>query len=488
MPEIRIIDTTLRDAHQCLWATRMTTAMMLPVAEQMDRAGFETIDLMSAIQFDVCVRYLKEDPWERLRLMRRKVTRTRMQSAMRSRSLLSFDVQPDDVNLLWLECLAKNGIRRVRAIDALCDWDNVVFILRKVKELGMESVGSIVFSESPVHSDQLYARKTRELIDRAGIDVMMIKDPGGLLTPDRIRTLVPALLAETGSVPLEVHSHCMTGLAPLVYLEAVKLGVRQIQTSIAPLANGPAQPATQTIARNLRSMGYTVNIDDRIVNEVGDHFRRVAENEGLPLGVPMEYDQFHYAHQIPGGMLTNMKFQLQQAGLMHKFEAVLEETARVFRELGWPAMVTPFSQLVGTQAVLNVIQGERYRTVPDEVKKYALGYYGTPLAPVEPDVLDRIVANGSARIALTPPPQAPAVPALRKKYPNASDEERLLRCLYAGSQVDDMLAGGPMRIDYYFDKPVVRLLRELAKRRTSGRVFISKGATRLELGPAGREA
>ncbi len=485
MPEIKIIDTTLRDAHQCLWATRMTTAMMLPVAESMDRIGFETIDLMSAIQFDVCVRYLKEDPWQRLRLMREKVTRTRLQSAMRSKSLLSFDVQPDDVNFLWLECLARNGIRRVRAIDALSDLDNVVDILLKVKELGMESVGSVVFCESPVHTDAFYAEKTRELIRRAAIDVMMIKDPGGLLTPDRIRTLVPALLAVTGNLPLELHSHCMTGLAPLVYLEAVKLGVTQIQTSIAPLANGPAQPATQTIARNLRSMGYTVAIDDRLVGEVGEHFRRVAGNEGLPLGVPMEYDQFHYEHQIPGGMLTNMKFQLEQAGLMHKFDEVLAETARVFRELGWPAMVTPFSQLVGTQAILNVVQGERYRTVPDEIKKYALGYYGRPLAPVEPQILDRIVANGSPRIALKPRPLEPAVPALRRKYPALSDEERLLRHLYAGSQVDDMLAAGPMRTEYHFDKPVVRLLRELAKRRSPARIFISKGDFRLELGPSG---
>ena len=178
----------------------------------------------------------------------------------------------------------------------------------------------------------------------------------------------------------------------------------------------------------------------------------------------MEYDQFHYEHQLPGGMLTNMKFQLQQAGLLHKFDAVLAETARVFTELGWPAMVTPFSQLVGTQAVLNVMQGERYKTVPDEVKKYALGYYGKPLAPVEPNVLDRIIANGSPRIALTPQPLAPAVPAMRRKYPGISDEERLLRHLYAGSQVDDMRAAGPMQTEYYFDKPLVRLLKELAKR------------------------
>jgi oxaloacetate decarboxylase alpha subunit len=481
MQEIKIIDTTLRDAHQCLWATRMTTAMMLPVADAMDRSGFEAIDLMSAIQFDVCVRYLKEDPWQRLRLMRERVTRTKMQSAMRSKSLLSFDVQPDDVNYLWLECLAKNGIRRVRAIDALSDLDNIVGILRKVKELGMESVGSVVFCQSPVHTDEFFARKTAELIARADIDVMMIKDPGGLLTPDRIRTLVPAMLKVTGKVALELHSHCMTGLAPLVYLEGVKLGVTQIQTSIAPLANGPAQPATQTVARNLRSMGYTINIDDALVAQVGAHFRAVAEQDHLPLGVPMEYDQFHYEHQLPGGMLTNMKFQLAQAGLTHKFGAVLEETARVFTDLGWPAMVTPFSQLVGTQAVLNVMQNDRYRTVPDEVKKYALGYYGKPLAPVAPDVLDRIVTNGSPKIALTPQPLAPAVPAMRKKYPGIRDEERLLRHLYAGSQVDDMLAAGPLRTAYYFDKPLVRLLKELAKRPRAGRVYVEKGDLRLEL-------
>ena len=485
MSEIKVIDTTLRDAHQCLWATRMTTAMMLPVAERMDRIGFESIDLVGGPQFDVCVRYLKENPWERIRLMRQKITRTRMQWAMRGKSLLSFDIQPDDVNYLWLECMARNGIRRVRINDPLNNFDNLIDLLRKVKELGMELVGAIVYCQSPAHTDEFYAQKTREFVEQGNVDVMQIKDAGGLLTPDRIRTLVPTMLNVIGKkVPLELHSHCITGLAPLVYLEGVKLGVTQIQTSIAPLANGQAQPATQTMVRNLRAAGYTINIDDALVDEVGDHFRRVAESEGLPLGVPAEYDQFHYEHQIPGGMLANMKFQLQQAGLMHKYQEVLEETARVFKELGWPVMVTPFSQLVGIQAVLNVVQGERYKTIPDEVKKYALGYYGRVVAPIEPDILDRIVANGSPRIPLTPQPLEPAVPALRKKYPNMSDEERLLRYLYAGSQVDDMLAGGPMKIEYYFDKPLVRLLKDLAKRRSAARIYIEKGSARLELAPA----
>ena len=190
--------------------------------------------------------------------------------------------------------------------------------------------------------------------------------------------------------------------------------------------------------RNLRGMGYTVNVDDALIDEVGEHFRRVAEQEGKPLGVPMEYDAFHFEHQLPGGMTTNFNVQLAQAGLSDKLNDVLHECAQIRRELGWPIMVTPFAQLVGTQAVLNVVHGERYRIVPDEVKKYALGYYGKLLAPVEPDVLDRIVEYGSKRIALKPQPVPPVVPELRKKYPNMSDEERLLRYSFAGAQVDGM--------------------------------------------------
>ncbi len=341
-----------------------------------------------------------------------------------------------------------------------------------------------MYSVSPVHTDTMYVAKTSELIARAGVDAIMLKDPSGLLTLDRVRTLVPALKRVCGNIPLEFHSHALTGLAPLLYLEAARLGADQLHTCIAPLANGAAQPAVQTIARNLRSQGYAVGLDDALINEVSTHFRRVAEQEGKPLGTVAEYDAFHYQHQIPGGMLSNMRAQLEQAGLAHKFGDVLAECARVRTELGWPVMVTPFSQLVGTQAVLNVMQGERYRTIPDEVKKYALGYYGKLLAPIEPDVLDRIIANGSSAIALEPQPLAPAVPSLRKKYPHLSDEERLLRHLYAGSQVDDMRAAGPLQTEYYFDQPIVRLLKELAKRRNPGRIAVSKGRTRLELGAA----
>jgi oxaloacetate decarboxylase alpha subunit len=254
-----------------------------------------------------------------------------------------------------------------------------------------------------------------------------------------------------------------------------------VHTSIAPLANGPAQPATQTIARNLRQMGYTVELDDRLIDEISEHFRAVAEQEGKPLGVPMEYDAFHFEHQVPGGMLTNFKFQLAQAGISHRFQDTLLECARIRQELGWPIMVTPFAQLVGTQAVLNVVCGERYRVVPDEVKKYVLGYYGKLLAPIEPNAFDRIVENGSSQIPLKPRPLEPGVPELRRKYPHMSDDERLLRCSFAGSQVDEMQAAGPMQTEYDFNRPLLHLLSELAKRRRYKHVYVEKGPVRLEL-------
>ena len=481
MKEIGIIDTTLRDAHQCLWATRMTTAHMLPVLERMGRTGFTSIDLMGAIQFDVCVRYLKENPWDRVRLAHRTAPEAPFRTLIRSKNIISFDVLPDDIVELWVERLHANGFRVIGSFDGLNDVDNIAGGLKLAKSLGARTFGILSFCESPVHTDELFVRTAKTLITQCKVDSIMLKDAGGLLTVDRIRTLVPALKKAIGKTPLELHSHCLTGLAPLVYLEAVRLGADQLHTSIKPLANGAAQPATQTIARNLRSMGYAVKLDDALIDEVSEHFQGIAQREGKAVGVPMEYDAFHYQHQIPGGMLSNFKSQLAHAGVSHKFDELLHECALVRRELAWPIMITPFAQFVGTQAVLNVMHGERYRVVPNEVKKYALGYYGKLLGPVDPEVLDRILSNGSKEIAAKPGPLAPAVPALREKYPNASDDERLLRYMFAGNQVDAMLAAGPTQTKYSFDTPLVDLLKALMKTRKAGRIYVSKGALQIEL-------
>lgn len=465
--KISVVDTTLRDAHQCLWATRMTTAHMLPVAEDMDNIGFERVDIAGTIQFDVCVRYLKENPWERIRQMRKRMQRTPMSSFTRSKSIMSFDFVPDDIVELWVERLVANGVREIGTFDGLNDVDNMLVTVRAARKLGVRAIGAISYGLSPVHTDEVYVKTAADLVQRGQVDAIWIKDAGGLLTVDRIRTLVPALKKVVGNVPIELHSHCMTGVAPVVYLEGVLAGADCVHTSIAPLANGNAQPATQSTVKNLRALGFEVDIDDARVDRVSEHFRRVAEQESKPLGVVQEFDAFHYEHQLPGGMLANFRVQLAELGMTDRYQEVLEECARVRKELGYPILITPFAQFVGTQAVLNVIHGERYKVVPNEVKKYALGYYGKLLAPVDPQALDRIVSNGSAAISPNPQPLAPAVEALRKQYPNADDDERLLRFMYAGTQVDDMLAAGPMNLDYHFEAPLTRLVRGLAERKFS---------------------
>ncbi len=437
---VGIIDTTLRDAQQCLWASYMTTEMMLPLAGRMDRAGFEMIDFMAPVQFDACVRYLKEDPFEKARILRREFQETPLRGYTRSKSLVGFNLVADDIVELWVERLFANGFRVVATLDALFDVDNMLISQKKAKELGMTAVGALVFCDSPVHTDEVYASTARALVERGDIDGVMIKDSGSLLTPDRIKTMVPALRAAVGpDRKIELHGHCTTALAPLVYMEAVKLGVDQIHTAIAPLASGPAQPSIQLTAHNLRTIDVETGVDEGLIAEISQSLVELAAREGKPHGQPAEYDAFHYKHQMPGGMTEHWRYQLKQAGLLDRFDEILEEISVVREELAWPIMVTPFSQIVAVQAMLNVIHGERYKVVPDEVKLYALGHFGKLLAPVAPDVLDRIVENGSPSIPLQRHELPPALPALRKKYPNADDDERLLRVMFPGNEVDVML-------------------------------------------------
>ncbi len=438
--------------------------MMLPVAESFDQTGYAQVDLMGMIQFDVCVRYLKEDPWERIRLMRRRVRNTPLRAIIRSRGLLSFDQLSDDLVELFVERLAANGIRVIGSFDGLNDVDNMLVGIRAARRAGAYVYGALAYSHSPAHTDELFARTARALVERGGVDAVMIKDSGGLLTPQRVKTLIPALKAVIGSVPLEVHSHCLTGLARRVYVDAVELGADQVHLSIAPLADGPAQPAVQDVMRDLRERGYRIPLDDALIDEISAHFTEIAEVYGKPFGQTVGYDPFHYAHQVPGGMKTNFEFQLREAGMIGKLDEVLHECARIRSELGWPIMITPFSQLVGTQAVLNVVHGKRYAIVPDEVKKYALGYYGKLVAPVDPNVLDLIVENGSKRIPLTPSPMEPQVPGLRRTYPHADDDELLLRAMFLGPQVDAMISAGGRELQRRAASPLESLREVLADR------------------------
>ncbi|SDY87211.1 pyruvate carboxylase subunit B [Herbiconiux ginsengi] len=480
--EIRIIDTTLRDAHQSLWATRMRTEHIVSLAADFDRVGFEQVDLMAPIQFDVAVRYLKEDPWERVRLAHRHAPSTTFRALIRSKNIASFDFLADDVIIAWVERLYANGFRVIGSFDGLNDVDNIAPGLVRAKELGASTFGAVSFCESPVHTDELFVAKARELIEKADVDAIMLKDAGGLLTPDRVRTLVPALKAVMGGRPLEVHSHCLTGLAPLVYLEAVEAGADALHLSIAPLANGNAQPATQGVVRDLRALGYTVNVDDERIETISEKLTAIAEAEGKPLGVPVAYNGLHYLHQTPGGMLSNFQSQLATAGLSERFDELLLEVARVRAELAFPIMITPFAQFVGTQAVMNVMSGERYKVVPNEIKKYVLGYYGTLLAPIDPELRAKIIANGASNIALEPGPIAPMLPELRRRHPDEDIDLLLLRAMFAGTQVDEMkrtVAAGGNPDEVY--GPLLDLVKALYAKSATGTQSLKVGDLQINL-------
>lgn len=468
--EIKIVDTTLRDGHQSLWATRMRTDHIVSMAQDFDRGGFDQVDLVAPIQFDVAVRYLKEDPWERVRLAHQHAPNTKFRALIRSKNIASFDFLADDIIEAWVERLYANGFRVIGSFDGLNDVDNIAPGLIRAKQLGASTFGALSFCESPVHTDELYIAKARQLIEKTDVDAIMLKDAGGLLTPDRIRTLVPAIKDVIGDRLLEIHSHCLTALAPLVYLEAVELGADVLHTSITPLANGAGQPSTQRIVRDLRALGYVVNIDDARVDAISQRLTTIAEDEGKPLGQPVEYDGLHYMHQLPGGMLSNFRSQLETAGLSDRFDELLHEVARVRSELAYPIMITPFAQFVGTQAVMNMMAGERYSVVPNEIKKYALGHYGKLMAPIAPDVLQKIIANGASNIAPHRATIPPMLPALLARHPDEHIDIVLLRAMFAGTQVDEMLKAKALgeRPDESA-QPLLSLIKSLYHKRKSGR-------------------
>ena len=462
---IRLVDVTLRDAHQCLWATRMTTAMMADIAPRLDRVGFEAIDLVGGAVFDVCVRYLREDPWERMRIVSGWLERTPLIVMTRGQSLFTFEFFPDDIVALTAQRIFANGIRYHTPYDALNDMRNMEVPVRAAKRAGLYTAGGIVYTLSPVHTDEYYVRKARELLT-LGVDAIYIKDPSGLLTPERVRTLVPVLKAACGSLPLHLHSHCLTGLAPYTACRAIELGVDVVHTATSTLANGASHPATESFVENARHAGFSVPIDLAPVNEVAERLRYIAGREGKPVGSIVEYDAFHYEHQMPGGMVSNLKSQLASLGIAQRLPDVLEEAARVRCDLGYPIIVSPFAQFVMTQAVLNVMGKERYATVPDEVRKYVLGYYGEIAGPIHPDLYDRITRGAAPTKARPGDLIEPGIPRIRRERgPFSSDDDLLLAAFYADREFNALKAAGPIDVKYPLaSTPLITLLKEIALR------------------------
>jgi len=481
MDGIKFVDTTIRDGHQSLWAENMTTGMMLPVAERLEKAGFDAIELISSSHLKKCVRELKEDPWARVRLMSQRITRTPLR--LNAGRFSAFDITPKSMYRLFMERMAANGIREARISEEWNELEGWKWKTQVSRDVGINPVINLIYSVSPKHTDEYYAQRTR---DAASLKVnrLCLKDPGGLLTPERVKTLVPIIFQNASDTPVELHTHCTTGLGPLCCLEAVKLGIRIVNTALPPLADGSSNPSLFNVAKNLRALGYETLIDEELLKSVSEHFTYIAKHEGFPIGAPVEYDYSQYQHQVPGGMISNLRFQLRKVGMEHKIDQALEETMQVRAELGYPIMVTPLSQFVGSQAAINVIVGERYKEVTDQIIQYALGYWGREGAELlNPQIKAKILDRPRGKEWAQWRPPEPTIPEIRKKMDaqGVSDEELLLRWNLSVEEIATMRAAGAPKEYLTARQPLVSLLDELSKRNQYRRIVVQKGEMVISL-------
>ena len=485
MTDIQLVDTSIRDGNQSLWgATGLKTAHILQIAPIMDRVGFRALDFSSSTHMGVSVRTHQENPWELIRLAHAAAPNTPLQFIGSGLRFISWQPAHPDLIQLVYDRLVVAGMSRFVILDPMHDMQAVLRTARMLRQAGAgETIAALTYTISAVHDDGFYAGLAGQMAACPDIDRVYVKDPAGLLTPERARTLIPAIRTRLGAAkPLELHSHCTIGLSPLTCLAAADLGVSALHVACGSLANGTSLPNAQRIVANLRELGHTVDIDDRLLAVVADYFTRLARVESLPAGTPQEYDASFLRHQVAGGTMTTTRRQLDELGLGDRFGAVMEEVSRVRAELGYPIMVTPFPQMVCGQALYNVIGAERYANVSDQVIRYVLGRFGRPTAPVDPDVADRILSRSRAReLMAEPPPPAPG--ELRNRFGSGiSDEEFLLRATMPAGEVDAMLAAGPARRHYNPDlKPVLDLLAGLAERHGVSGVVVDKPGFRLEL-------
>jgi len=444
MSEIQFLDTSLRDGNQSLWdATGLKTDMIVSMAPEIDRVGFYAVDLIASTHMQTAVRYQRENPWERIRLASKAMPNTRLCFGTTGRRFIGFKRSPASILQLVYERMAANGIRRVWLIDAPHEKDIIYKNARMAKAAGIEDfMVALGYSISPVHTDEYYVKKTRMITQCPDVDTVYLKDQGGLLTPERLQTLVPAIQANLNGRPLEIHTHCNTGLGPLVCLEAIRLGIDRVHTGTPPLANGTAQPSIFNILTNIKHMGYSADLNEEALRDYSAHLMQIAEAEGRPKGAPLEYDLAYYEHQVPGGMSTTLKRQLSEAGKTDSLEKVFEEIVKVRKELGYPIMVTPFSQFVATQATMNVISSERYKMVPEGIIEYVAGYFGEPPAPIEQNILDKIASLPKTKKLMDQEFPQPSVKEIRKQMgigSSVSDEEFLLRYALGDDEVNTML-------------------------------------------------
>ena len=398
MKKVQFTETVLRDANQSLIATRLPYDKFEPILEKMDQAGFYSVECWGGATFDVCLRFLNEDPWERLRKIRAKMPNTKLQMLLRGQNILGYKHYPDDVVRRFVRASVKNGIDIIRIFDALNDTDNLKVAVEETIKQGAMASGTISYTTSPVHTTAKFVEMVKEL-KQMGVSSICIKDMAGIMTPQSAYDLVSGI-KDAVDLPVVLHTHCTTGLAFMTYLKGIEAGADVIDTAISPFSGGTSQPATETLYYALKELGYDVALDEKILIEMANFFKPIRNDylaDGTLNPISMTTDTQCLTYQIPGGMLSNLLSQLKMMNALDKFEEALIETPRVRKDMGYPPLVTPTSQLVGSQAVQNVLAGERYKNVGAEIKAYCRGEYGRTPAPINEEVRAKIL-NGEKPI------------------------------------------------------------------------------------------
>ena len=427
--KVQFVETVLRDANQSLIATRLPFEKFEPMLETIDKVGYYAIECWGGATFDVCLRYLNEDPWERLRKIREQVKNTKLQMLLRGQNVLGYSHYPDDFVKLFVQKAVENGIDVIRIFDALNDVNNLKVAMEATVNAGAIASGTISYTTSPVHTHANYVKMVKELKEM-GASTICIKDMAGIMGPQEAYDLVSAIKDAVPGMPIDLHTHSTTGLAFMTYLKAVEAGCDIIDTAISPLSGGTSQPATETLAYALRQLGYQVDINDEATKKMADYFKGVRDGfvaDGTLMPKSMATDTQCLTYQVPGGMLSNLLSQLKQMNALDKFDEALAETPKVRADMGYPPLVTPTSQMVGVQAVRNVIDGQRYKTVSKEIKAYCRGEYGRTPAPINAEIQKHILGDEQPLTGRYADSLAPIVEPTREKLAGIarSDEDVL---------------------------------------------------------------
>lgn len=450
---VGITETVLRDGQQSLIATRMPISDMLPILDKMDQAGYHALEVWGGATFDSCLRYLNEDPWERLRLIRKHAPNTKLQMLLRGQNILGYKNYADDVVETFVQKSLENGIDIIRMFDALNDTRNLRTALAATKKYGGHAQMTISYTTSEFHTIPYYVQLAKEM-ETMGADSLCIKDMAGILTPQRAYDLVSELKA-TLSIPIEIHTHATSGIADMTYIKAIEAGADIIDTASSPFAGGTSQPATESMLVALKDLGYQVTVDSTLASEIAEYFAPIRDrfrNDGGLNPKVMDVQPKSLRYQVPGGMLSNLLAQLKDQGQEALYEQVLDEVPKVRADLGYPPLVTPLSQMVGTQSLMNVMSGERYKLIPNEIKDYVRGQYGRPPVAIDPAIVHQIIGDEqpiTTRPADGIAPQLPQFEEAIKDYAH-SMEDVLIYGLFP-DQGRDFLG---RREDRFYDVPV----------------------------------